>query len=231
MQAVVLIGGLGTRLRALYPELPKCLVPVLGKPYLNRLFDWLYARDVDAIHLACGYRAHDVESWLTRQPPHPSVTLSVEPEPRGTGGGLKFVEAFVRDDPFLVLNGDSFMPNLDLRTLVKSHRGGLTLAVTRIEAAGRFGTVEFEPDGRITAFLEKADRAAGWVNGGVYVANRSLLNRIPAGRAVSLETELFPALAAEGKMRAVPAAAPLLDIGTPDGLAAAERYFQSLEKS
>lgn len=227
-QAIILIGGLGTRLRALYPDRPKCLVPILGKPYLARLFERLAAADIRDIHLACGYRAGDVATWLGRRD---GVTLSVEPEPLGTGGGLKFVEPHLRSDPFWVLNGDSFLPGLDFAAMESASRRDATLAVTPIERAGRFGSVEHDADGRITAFREKADRASGWVNGGVYFMTRRALADIPAGRAVSLETETFPALAAAGRLTAFAAPPPLLDIGTPEGIAETEAFFQSLEKN
>ncbi len=227
MQAVILIGGLGTRLRALFPDRPKCLVPVLGRPYLDRLLDWLARFRISDIHLACGYRAGDVARWLEHRS---DVTMSTEPEPLGTGGGLKFVESFVRGERFLVFNGDSFLPHLDLSAMLHSDDPALTIAVTRIESPGRYGTVEFDAEGRITAFLEKAERPSGWVNGGVYLMHRSIFEQIEAGRSVSLETEVFPKLCAAGQVRAFTAPPPLLDIGTPDGLAATEQFFQSLEK-
>ena len=101
------------------------------------------------------------------------------------------------------------------------------LFVTPISAAGRFGTVEFDADGRITAFREKAERAAGFVNAGIYWLPRKLIAAIPAGRAVSLETEIFPALAAQGNLWALPAPPPLLDMGTPAGRAEMERVLRS----
>ena len=95
-----------------------------------------------------------------------------------------------------------------------------------IEDAGRYGTVEFDPDGFVTAFREKTERSAGFVNTGLYLLPRDLLADIPAGRAVSLETEIFPALAARRRLVAHPVPPPLLDMGTPDGLAAMERFLR-----
>jgi NDP-sugar pyrophosphorylase family protein len=94
----------------------------------------------------------------------------------------------------------------------------LTLAVTPIENAGRYGTVEFDAQGRLTAFREKAEHRHGWINGGVYIAARSLFDRIPPERNVSLETDVFPALAAQGLIATFRAEPPLLDMGTPSGI-------------
>jgi NDP-sugar pyrophosphorylase family protein len=156
------------------------------------------------------------------------ASLSTEPEPLGTGGGLRFVAPWIRSDPFLVLNGDSLVPNFDVRGLLDAHRRGgnpITIAVTRIEKTGRYGTVEFDASGRVTAFQEKAERDNGWVNAGVYVVSRSALLEIATGRAVSIETELFPSLAGRRLISAVPCPAPLLDMGTPEGIAAMEEYL------
>jgi len=101
--------------------------------------------------------------------------------------------------------------------------------VAPIADAGRYGTVEFDAQRRVTAFREKAERTAGWINAGVYLAERALLERIPAGRPVSLETEAFPALAREGQIAAFPVEPPLLDMGTPEGLREMDLYLQGPE--
>jgi NDP-sugar pyrophosphorylase family protein len=159
-----------------------------------------------------------------------ALTVSAEPVALGTGGGLKFAAPFIRSDPFLVLNGDSLMPNLEFAGLERMRLqtgAAITLAATRIRDAGRYGTVEFGPDSRITAFREKAARTEGWINGGVYLVERRVLADIPEGEAFSLETQLFPALAAKGLIAACPSAPPLLDMGTPEGIAAMEEYLTS----
>jgi NDP-sugar pyrophosphorylase family protein len=285
MQAIILCGGKGTRLSELYPDRPKALVPILGRPFIEWQIAWLARGGVTDVHLAAGYKAELLAAYVEevrssgfkvrgleeeratvdreRQLPDgrsqesmpapqfpisglrlqvsgfrfplSALTLSAEPAPLGTGGGLKFIEPHLRSDPFLVLNGDSLIPNLDLQGLEAAHGtssgdappSAVTLVVTQIKDAGRYGTVEFGRTGRITAFREKAPRADGWINGGAYVMRRSLLAQIPPGRAVSLETDLFPALAASGLARAYPAPPPLLDMGTPAGIEAMEAFLRT----
>lgn len=227
--AIILVGGLGTRLRALFPDRPKALVPVAGRPFIAWLIDRLREQGITRIHLAAGYRADQLVTWRNEQPANAELTVSIEPEPLGTAGGLRFAAAHVRGDYLLVINGDSFLPGLNIADWARQGvdpAAWATLAVTHIEKAGRYGTVEFQADGRLTAFLEKADREAGWVNGGVYWMQRRVLDLIPGTGASSLETGVFPRLVAEGKLRAHRVNPPLLDMGTPEGLAAMEAFLQ-----
>ncbi len=238
-QAVILLGGKGTRLAAQFPDRPKCLVPVAGRPFLEWQFDWLKRNGVVRVLLAAGHLADVLERHLAARPADElDVALSREPAPLGTGGALKYVEPQLVSDPVLVINGDSLTPKLDFSTLWKTGQGffravekkfphcGKILA-TPIENAGRYGTVEFDPDGFVTAFREKADRAAGFVNAGLYLLPRDVVAGLPAGRAVSLETDVFPALAAQRRLVAIPIPPPLLDMGTPDGLAAMEAFLRA----
>ena len=264
-QAVILLGGQGTRLAALYPDRPKALVPILGQPFLEWQLDWLRRNGVRRILLAAGHKAEVLDAWLAARPPDDlSITLSREPSPLGTGGALRHVEPRLETPHVLVLNGDSLLPRLQLSTLWKLFfhamektdddfpcHGKLpaefstpwktffhameksdgrfpdcaTLFVVPIADPGRYGTVESSPDGLVTAFREKAPRSSGHVNAGIYLLPRSLLAAIPDGRPVSIETDLFPALAEQRKLFALPAPAPLLDMGTPDGLAAMEAHL------
>lgn len=239
-QAVILCGGRGTRLNALHPNLPKALAPVAGRPFLQWQLDWLSCGGLRAVHLAAGHLAGQLAEWIRTVPqPELCLTLAREPAALGTGGGLKFSEPFLRGDAWWVLNGDSLLPNLNFQALEKTAREFSSdwknaaaappalIIVTRIDEAGRYGTVEFEPDGRVTAFREKAARDAGWVNAGVYLLHRAHLAALEPGTAVSLETEFFPGLAQRGMLRAVAGPPPLLDMGTPDGLLAMERFLRA----
>ncbi len=236
--AIILLGGQGTRLAAQFPDRPKCLVPVAGRPFLEWQFAWLRRNGINRILLAAGHLADVLAAYLAARPADGlAVTLSREPRPLGTGGALQFVEPQLASDPVLVFNGDSLTPHLDFSTLWKTGAGFFhtvekkfpqcgKLFVAPIAAASRFGTVEFDPAGYVTAFREKGADAAGYVNAGIYLLPRALLRAIPAGRAVSLETEIFPALVAQRQLVAIPIPPPLLDMGTPDGLAAMTAFLE-----
>lgn len=231
MQAIILVGGLGTRLKSLYPDRPKALVPINGRCFIERQIEWLCAQGITTVHLAAGHKAAMLADWARdwRTAPVP-VTVSVEPQPLGTAGGLKFVEPNITGETFLVLNGDSLLPRLDIRAMLRAHRdcaASVTFAVTRIEESGRYGTVEFDTQNRLTAFLEKADRTGGWVNGGVYAMNRDVIAAIAPAKNLSLETDIFPALITAGTLRVVPCDPPLLDMGTPEGIRAMEAFLKN----
>lgn len=229
-QAILLLGGKGTRIQSLYGDRPKCLVPVAGKPFLLWQLEWLHQGGFRHVHLAAGHMADVLQVWLeTHVPADLEITVSVEPEPRGTGGAIRFAAPWIRSDPFFVLNGDSLAPGLDFGRMQAAHAGAaaavVTIGVAPVERTGRYGTVEFDEAGRVTAFLEKQERAQGWINTGVYCMNRKVLDRIEADRNVSIETGLFPVLAHEGLLRVQSVTPPLLDMGTPDGLREMSRYL------
>ena len=232
MQAIILCGGQGTRLQAICPDRPKVLAPVAGRPFIEWQVDWLRRGGVTAIHLAAGHLGEQIAAWAAGQP---DVTVSRETTPLGTAGALAAAAGQIGSDSFWVLNGDTLLPGLDFQGLEKgaAHRSKdwkLEVAVTRTENAGRFGTVAFDAARRITAFREKGAPDAGWINGGVYRVPRAALTAIGPARPGSLETAVFPALAAAGRLYALPTEPPLLDMGTAEGLAVMERYLQSAQR-
>lgn len=229
--AIILLGGKGTRIQSLYGDRPKCLVPVCGKPILLWQLEWLQRSGIRRVHLAAGYMADVLRDWIkTDAPENMEITFSVEPEPRGTGGAIKFAEPWIQTEPFFVLNGDSLTPALDFQSLEKAHAASsnvwITIGIAPIEKTGRYGTVEFDAQGRVTAFLEKAEHEQGWINTGVYCISRRALAAIEPDKAVSMETDVFPKLAAEGRLRVFQSQPPLLDMGTPDGLESMTRYLK-----
>jgi len=241
LPAVLLLGGAGTRIASLYPDLPKALVPVAGRPFLEHQLLWLARNGLRRIHLAAGIKAGPLEAWLGG--PRPAdlrdldITLSREPAPLGTGGALRHLLPILPDAPaFLSFNGDTLTPNLslDLSALLPSSfplrpfPSSAHLWAIPVPDATRYGTLEFDPGTRhVTAFREKAATASGHVNAGIYLIPRPLLETIPAGRPVSLETECLPRWAADGLLLAHPALPPPLDMGTPDGLAEMGRFLEA----
>jgi mannose-1-phosphate guanylyltransferase len=231
MQAIILAGGQGTRLRDLHPDRPKALVPILNRPFLSWQLNWLASSGIHAVHIAAGYMASAIRDWIpSGAPKNMTVTLSEEPSPLGTAGGLKHIENSIQTNPFVVVNGDSLLPNLDWHEFMESHRlsnAAVTVAVTRVEEAGRYGTVEFDESNLVTSFLEKAERKSGWINGGLYIMNGETMRHIAPDQSFSLEKDVFPVMSWLRTLQIHKAAGPLLDMGTPEGIQQMEKYLSA----
>ena len=219
MTAFVLAGGLGTRIAGLFPDLPKAMIPVAGRPFIDRLIDRLHGFEVV---LCAGHRAEPLVDHVRDR----GVRVVIEGEPLGTAGALAFArrETEHPDETFLALNGDTYA-EFDPGTLLAHHRAlhaDATLACYRVDEAAARGTVDLEGD-RLKGFREKAAQGPGWVSGGVYALEPRALDGIDTGKAASLELDVFPALLARGRtIGAWRAPGAFWDMGTPDGLRAAE---------
>lgn len=222
MKAVVLVGGEGTRLRPLTLTTPKQMLPVGGRPMIERVLEWLSGHGVDEAVLSLGYRP---DAFLKAYPDGEACGVrlhyAVEDSPLDTAGAIRFAasEGGV-DDTFLVVNGD-VLTDLDVTGLVGFHRrrgAEATIALTPVEDPSRFGVVPTADDGRVTAFIEKpppGEVPTNLINAGTYVLETSVLDRIPSRRRVSIERETFPALVADGRLYALGSDAAWLDAGTP----------------
>ncbi|BDE05931.1 hypothetical protein WPS_12070 [Vulcanimicrobium alpinum] len=204
MQAVVLVGGEGTRLRPLTLETPKPMIPVMNMPFLERTLRRLKEAGIEDVILPAGYLPEAITSHFgDGSSLGLRVRYVIEETPLGTAGALKNVADFITG-PFFVLNGD-VLTSLDLRAMLAAHRekGGLgTLHLIRVDDPSAFGCVVHDPDGRISAFVEKPERdkaPTNEVNAGTYLLEREVLDAIPAGRPVSIERETFPQLIAAGR--------------------------------
>jgi mannose-1-phosphate guanylyltransferase len=227
LQAIVLVGGEGTRLRPLTDEVPKPAITLVDRPFLAYMVEWLGSHGVTEVVLACGFLPDRLREALG-DGEHEGVKLTyvTEPERRGTAGAIRFAAEALGDrleDRFLALNGD-LLTDLDLAALVRSHeeRGArATIGLYEVEDSSAFGLVDCDAAGAVLSFTEKTGIAEpGEVNAGAYVLERSVLDLIPAGRNVSIETEVFPRLVGDG-LCALPLAGYWMDIGTH------ERYLQA----
>ncbi len=235
MKAFILAGGLGTRLRPRFGELPKPLAPLGGRPFLARQLEWLSAAGVREAVLCTGHGADQVRETLGDGSAFGvALRYSVEPEPLGTGGALQLASPFV-DGPSLVANGDTLAP-CDPWALERARweRGALgAIALFQVPEAASRGRVECDADGTVARFVEKdpAHRGPAWVNGGLYAFAAELWRRMPrppAGSVAvpfSLERDLLPALAAEGRLVGLRVEGEFYDIGTPEEWERAERRF------
>lgn len=227
MRAFILAGGLGTRLKPRFGELPKALAPLRGRPFLERQLEWLAAHGVREAVICAGHGAAELEAALGDGAAlGVRLHYSVESEPLGTGGALRLAARWVAG-PALVLNGDTLW-RCDPWLLERDRweHGALgAVALFRVADAGARGRVECSATGLVTGFVEKdpAHEGAAWVNGGLYAFAPGLWRRLAADGTSSLERELLPRLAAEGRLRGLPMPGEFFDIGTPEGWERAER--------
>ena len=227
LQAIVLVGGEGTRLRPLTYGTPKPMVPLLGVPFLERTLSRLHQAGVDDVILAAGYLPKAISEHLgDGSRLGMRLTYVVEDSPLGTAGALRNVAELIRG-PFFVLNGD-VLTSLDLRRMLAYHRekGGLgVLHLIRVDDPSAFGCVVHDAAGRVLRFVEKPGRGeapSDEVNAGTYLLERAVLDAIPAGRNVSIERETFPMLLGAGAaLYAYVTDDYWLDLGRP------EHYIQA----
>lgn len=229
MRAVVLVGGEGTRLRPLTSLVPKPAVTLVDRPFLAYMLEWLAAAGVDDVVLACGFLPTKLEQALGDGSRYGvRLTYFAEPEPRGTGGALRFVDDEIEGglgERFLMLNGD-ILTDMDLRAQIAHHeRSGApgTLALVPVDDPSAYGLVRVGDDGLVRGFLEKPEPHeidTDLISAGAYVLERSVLDLIEPGRKVSIEREVWPVLAERGLHGYAHRGAYWMDIGTP------ERYLE-----
>jgi len=228
VQAIVLVGGQGTRLRPLTETVPKPALTLVDRPFLAYLIEWLASHGVTEVVLACGFLPDVLAAALAGEEERAGVAIRyvVEPERRGTAGAIRHAADELGEDledRFLALNGD-VLTDLDLSALLEAHGAAAapaTIALHPVEDSSAYGLVSTGPGGEVLEFAEKTGVAApGEVNAGMYALERSVLDLIPPGEEVSIEREVFPRLVGEG-LRATPLDGYWMDIGTP------ERYLQA----
>ena len=223
IDVVILCGGMGSRLRPVVADRPKPMAPIGQRPFLDLLIDQFRRFGFRRFVLCTGYMSEAIESHYADSTGDIEVTISHESQPLGTAGAVKNAERYIRTDPFLVANGDSFC-QADLVAFVRFHRarnGVLSMVVTPSQDPEDYGTVIVDASQRITGFQEKAGtKPGGWINAGIYLFSKQVLSAIPAGAKSSLECDIFPKLLPV-HCNAFPVQVPVLDIGTPQRLAVA----------
>lgn len=224
MQALILVGGEGTRLRPLTSTVPKPVVPLVDRPFIAYMLEWLQRHGVDDVIMSCGFLATSVRNVLGDGSAYGlRLRFVEEPEPLGTGGALKYAEQFL-EDRFLMLNGDT-LTDIDLTAQIRQHEeSGATgtLALVPVSDPSSYGLVRLNDDHTVKGFLEKPSPDqidTNLISAGAYVLERSVLDLIPAGQNVSIEREVWPRLVGSG-LHGFVADAYWMDIGTP------QRYLQ-----
>ncbi len=228
MQALILAGGEGTRLRPLTSTVPKPVVPLVDRPFVRYMLDWLRQHEITDIIVSCGHMAVGVRNVLGDGSAFGVKLRYVEePEPLGTGGALKFAESLI-DGRFVMLNGD-ILTDLDLSAQIAQHErtgASATLALTPVDEPWNYGLVRTHGDGSVTEFVEKPARDqidTNKISAGAYILEPEIFSMLEAGAPASIERDVFPELVGQGLYGYV-AEGYWLDIGTPS------RYLQATRK-
>jgi len=224
MQAVILVGGEGTRLRPLTSTVPKPVVPLVDRPFISFMLEWLISHGIDDVIMSCGFLATSVRNVLgDGSGLGIRLRFVEEPDPRGTAGALKFAEPML-DERFLMLNGD-VLTDIDLSAQIAQHEqtgATATLALVPVADPSAYGLVHLHEDRSVRDFLEKPSSDAidtNLISAGAYVLQREILELVAPERNVSIEREVWPRLIGNG-LFGFPSESYWLDIGTP------ERYLQ-----
>lgn len=233
--AIVLAGGLGTRLRSEVPDLPKPMAPIDGRPFLEYQLDFWIAQGVDEFILSVGYRADTIVTHFGERYRGVPVRYAREEQPLGTGGGVILaLDMLTGDDPCLVLNGDTLF-EIELDRLSHFHRDNAsdwTLSLFRTSESGRYMGVEMDQEGRIISLASGIKQGSRLANGGIYLVNPALFKSLGliTGTAISLEDELIPqVMHAGGKLNGIEFGGRFIDIGIPDDYRRAGAFVASMD--
>ena len=230
IDVIILAGGFGTRLRSVFADRPKVLVPVNGVPFLRCFLEWLRGFGAQRIILSLGYQADLVQAYVKSEDWRGLELESfVESTPLGTGGAVRAVLPLIRSGTALVTNGDS-LTRIELCRFVEFHRrknARLSMVLTHQADVRQSGLVETAADDSVTSFAEKpqANSTGGYINAGLYLLQRDAIAEIPADRPVSIERDVFPRFCGHGFF-AMKGEFAFIDIGTPESYSRAGEFFR-----
>jgi D-glycero-alpha-D-manno-heptose 1-phosphate guanylyltransferase len=226
-QAIILAGGLGTRLRSAVPDLPKCMAPVAGKPFLAHVINYFQKQGVRSFVFALGYKSEVIIDYIASSHPGLQANWSIEQELLGTGGAIKLACAKATSENVVILNGDTIF-KIDLPALSAMHqqsRADCTLSLKPMTNFDRYGVVEVERDGRIASFREKQFYESGLINGGVYALNLSSFMKESFPEKFSFEKDYLEAKFTDRPMFAQVQDEYFIDIGIPVDYEKAQKDF------
>ena len=227
--ALILAGGLGTRLRSVVSDVPKCMAPVGGRPFLEWMLAWIEPFRPAKIILSLGYLSEVVTDWIaTAMKDYPiPIEWVIEETPLGTGGGIRLAMSKVSSGQCVILNGDTFF-DVDLNALCSFRTqtsAPLTVALKPMERLDRYGSVTVDPDGRITSFNEKRYCDKGLINGGVYCIDTTDSLMADKPEKFSFEKDVLEPQAAAGRLAGFISDGSFIDIGIPDDYARAQTFL------
>ena len=228
--AVILAGGLGTRLSSVVSDRPKVMASIHGKPFVVYLLEQLKGAGINHAILCVGHMGQKIREALGNSYHGLTLEYSWEKELLGTGGAIRLASVYLRSETALILNGDSYC-QLDIdefSAFHQLHKSRASIALTQVENAGRYGLVQLNQGGEIISFKEKGQpSSAGWINAGLYLIQREVIVTIPVDKAVSIEHDVFPKWIGKS-LFGFKGGGRFLDIGTPESYAAAESFFAQI---
>ena len=223
-EAIILAGGLGTRLRSAVPDLPKCMALVAGKPFLSFLIDYFLHQGICRFIFSLGYKHEIIEQYLEKAYPSLVYDCSVEEEPLGTGGAIKKACSLALEQDTLILNGDTFfkIPLAELSDFHQRHKADCSLSLKPMHDSDRYGVVELNQDQTVRKFKEKQFYAQSLINGGVYALNREKFLEEDLPLKFSFEKDYLESLFSLRKIYGLSIQEYFIDIGIPEDLRKAQ---------
>lgn len=227
VDAIILAGGLGTRLSGTVPNLPKSMAPINGRPFLELQLDQLIQLGVTNVILAVGYKSDELENHFKNGYKNLAITFSKEEKPKGTGGALRAALRLAESETVLALNGDSFV-ELDIEqalVLSKKHSAPV-MFVAEVDDVARYGSVLIDKDGRLIGFSEKGKNGPGKINAGAYLLSKEIFSTFVHDDPFSFESDFLPELIRQQDVYVTSAGGRFIDIGTPEDFARAQEYLK-----
>ncbi|MBI5195189.1 MAG: nucleotidyltransferase family protein [Nitrospirae bacterium] len=231
MEAIILAGGLGTRLQSVVKDVPKPMADINGRPFMSFLMDYLSRYGVKKVVLSVGYKHETIKNYFGSGYKEMDVEYVTEDQPLGTGGALRETLRRVQGSEAIVLNGDSFF-NVNLNNLIDFHHSQdsmLTLAVKPMNNIDRYGTIILQNE-RVTGFSEKSSGNSGYINGGVYVMKKESMNHYAGEGAFSFETDFLQRNINSLAVSAFISDGYFIDIGVPEDYKRAQKELQQVLK-
>jgi D-glycero-alpha-D-manno-heptose 1-phosphate guanylyltransferase len=217
-EAMIIAGGFGTRLRGAVPDLPKCMAPILAKPFIGYLMDYLQRQGIRRFILCLGYKADVVQQYLNTQYGHLTLVYQIEHEPLGTGGAIRAACSLATEKTVLVLNGDTFfkidVPELDI--FHQQYQGDCTICLKPMKQFERYGVVELNENNSVQSFREKQFYESGLINGGTYALNVPAFLAAALPEKLSFEKDYLETHAQSGKLIGHIQDVYFIDIGVPE---------------
>jgi D-glycero-alpha-D-manno-heptose 1-phosphate guanylyltransferase len=227
-EVIILVGGLGTRLREAVPDLPKPLAPVAGRPFLAHLLDRFARAGLRRAILASGYRAEMIEDAIGMEWQGMQIVHSLETERLGTGGALRHAARLLTGHGAHVVNGDTWLAYdpIALERTTGERNAAIGMALAHVDDLARYGAVVVD-EGRVQRFTEKGGTGAGWINAGAYFFTAAALAALPDRQAFSLEEDVLVPMAAAGRVAAFQDTGTFVDIGVPEDYRRAQGLLAS----